>query len=128
MLAMARGGELGAMQFLLNRVPAAMPAKAESILNMREEASPLLELSLSGLLLNCHFFDHGEIEFDFDPREMTDDRLISLMAWLRKLGTRLSKDVIVTNENDRRAPLVIYQHQIDRLLVVGKIDKQGWEQ
>jgi hypothetical protein len=57
--------------------------------------------------INCHFYGHGEIENDIDPREfksLTDhDNLIN---YLKELSNLLYKEVIVTNENTKDSILI----------------------
>jgi hypothetical protein len=57
--------------------------------------------------INCHFFDHSEIENDIDPREfksMNDhDNFIN---YLKDVSILLDKEVIVTDENAKDSVLI----------------------
>ena len=59
-----------------------------------------LTVDAGGVGICCHFFVTGEIELDIDPREVTSpsavDRVLDFMAGL---GSRLVRDVILTEEN-----------------------------
>jgi len=69
---------------------------------------PRAALSVDGprLKLMCHFFWLEEIEFDLDPRVIDGEaRLERLLEFMRELGRRLGKDVILTPENMPGRPL-----------------------
>lgn len=57
----------------------------------------LMSIQFSGLRLNCHFFEVHEIEFDIDPREVTDATgLADLIAFMGGLADAPGKSVVLT--------------------------------
>ncbi len=62
-------------------------------------ASPFLHVDLSGLALHCHFYTDSDIEFDLDPRELSEARFMALQEFMQKLGRRLNREVRLTPEN-----------------------------
>ena len=74
--------------------------KAETIFAFRQQTSPLLRVTLNGVILQCHFFTPDEIEFDFVPKEIdTPERLQALLEFVETLGQSTGKTVVVTLEN-----------------------------
>jgi hypothetical protein len=54
-----------------------------------------------GVKLHCHFFIPDEIELDVDPREVTHPGAVdAVLGFLADMGAHLSRDVILTEEND----------------------------
>ncbi len=50
--------------------------------------------------VKCHFFSLSEIENDIDPREVENEEdHESLMEYLKEISRRLSKPVLLTEEN-----------------------------
>ena len=83
-----------------------MPADASDIFEERRHASPLLSLSLQGIVVNCHFFMPDEIELDVDPRQIAQqDDAERVYAFLAQAGKHLRKEVTLTEENSPEAIL-----------------------
>lgn len=60
-----------------------------------------------GVLLNCHFFDPGEIEFDLDPREVTgQSQFDALVRVMSLLASSTGRPALMTPENMHDAPIV----------------------
>lgn len=92
-----------------------LPTSVQAIFARHREHAELLRLRLGHLEANCHFFDTTEIEFDLDPREFRDQSdLDMLCSFMRALGRRLGKSVVLTPENTRDVVLVGYDHDLDR--------------
>jgi len=50
--------------------------------------------------VNCHFFGPGQIEFDIDPREITDPAAFTLLLnFMVDVGAAVEKEVRLTPEN-----------------------------
>src|SRR5581483_11032728 len=65
-----------------------------------DHESLLLRLNVGGLWVNCHFFQDDEIEFDLDPREVTDEqRYEALMGFMVDLGRATGRRVVMTPES-----------------------------
>jgi len=127
LLDLVRSGKMGDASFLVDGEPSAMPDRVEEVLAIHDRASPMLRLSVDGLNLNCHFFVEGEIEFDLDPAELTEPRFAALLAWMRLLGTALRRDVLLTDENSKKVPRLMFCAGIDRVLAITGIDREEWE-
>ena len=64
------------VSFLVDGEPAELPGSAGAIFELRETASPILRVNVSGITVCAHFFGSHELELDVDPREVADqDRL-----------------------------------------------------
>jgi hypothetical protein len=104
-----------------------IPASSSEIFASRESGSPWLEVDLEGLILKCHFFSSEEIEFDLDPKEVNDFRFRALQHFMRSLGTLLGKSVLVTQENRQMSPVLVYITEINRIVTIGRVDREEWE-
>lgn len=91
----------------------------EELHAMRNHASPKVEVDIQGIIAVSHFFCIEEIEFDIDPRQVTDQkRLDALLDFLRCLGNCVVKDVLLTPENELQAPLIVYTHRTEEFRFV----------
>lgn len=87
------------LRFTVDGEEAALPQQAITIFLLRESESPLLAINRQGLLIHCHFFWPGEIEFDIDPREVTsEDRFSELVAFMKSVSDAVGKEFIMTHE------------------------------
>jgi hypothetical protein len=67
----------------------------------------LLEVRTSGVILNCHFFEENEVEFDLDPREVKSQReLDAVLLFMSLLAEACRKPVSLTPENGHWAALI----------------------
>jgi len=83
-----------------------LPILAKQIFDERQDFSPLLQVNLGSVVLNCHFFTDEEIEFDIDPREIQSERQAeAIFTFMRQIGQTLNKEVILTPENMQDAPI-----------------------
>jgi hypothetical protein len=89
------------VRYLVNNVEQPLSINAWQIFqDKKEDKLPLLWIDVSGVMLACHFFDQNEIEFDLDPREVTDEtRAEAVFNFMKRLADELDKDVIMTEEN-----------------------------
>jgi hypothetical protein len=87
-----------------------LPERASDIFAARSGASATLHIRpADDILVNTHFFSDDEIEFDFDPRELQGQvRLDVLCSFLRTIGSKLTKTIVVTPENTPDRPLLTY--------------------
>ncbi|MDO9076013.1 MAG: hypothetical protein Q7U72_01030 [Brevundimonas sp.] len=62
----------------------------------------LLSINVAGMVFNCHFFGADEIEFDLDPREVTEpEQAEAIGRFMGMLGNATGKPVILTYESGR---------------------------
>jgi hypothetical protein len=82
-----------------------LPEEVNSVL-ADPEVGYLLTVTANGVGFNCHFFDRDEIEFDIDPREVTDaGKAETVEGFMTLLGTVTGKAVVLTEEGGRLAAL-----------------------
>lgn len=88
------------LTFSLDGVQQPLPSDLQAVFAAREQASPLLSIFLDHVQINCHFFDPSQIEFDIDPREITDAAAFRhLLNFMDVVGSILHKEVRLTPEN-----------------------------
>ncbi|WP_416982790.1 hypothetical protein [Streptomyces sp. T028] len=82
---------------------------------------PVLQVRpVHGLLAIFRFYSDEEIDFDVDPRELQgQDRLDVFCAFLRSVGRRLGKQVLMYPEGGRGKcpPLVGFDVEADRVVL-----------
>ncbi len=66
----------------------------------------------------CHFFSAEEIEFDFAPDGLTQERLDEMLRFIRDLGRLTGKPVHLTPENARDVPIFRYAPERDEVTYV----------
>jgi len=77
-----------------------LPLEAAEAFPLAGQCDRLLSVNVAGAVLNAHFFDESEIEFDLDPREITSQHeLDGLLGFLRGLANIVGKDAVMTPEN-----------------------------
>jgi hypothetical protein len=80
------------------------PPEAVGDIFAQGNAGFLASYRRGGQVLNCHFFDLGEIEFDLSPRDVDGPEAVdTLVQFMGALGRVTAKPVILTMENSREA-------------------------
>lgn len=98
------GYELG---YYRDGEPANTPVDASQGFTDRESVNPLLSVRFAGILANSHFFSTDEIEFDIDPREITNQaQLDALIDFMHTLAEAVGKEVVLTPEGCRETALI----------------------
>ena len=68
--------------------------------DQKKDLMPLLSIDISGVAITSHFFDQNEIEFDLDPREVTDSsKAEAILDFMKQIGDELDKPVHLTEED-----------------------------
>jgi hypothetical protein len=100
--------------------PRRLPARVENIFSRHREMVVILQVRpVPEVRVNVHFFTEEEIEVDFSPEELQgQERLDLLCSFLRAVGRRLGKPVVVTPESLPDRPLIGYHIDADRVIVV----------
>jgi hypothetical protein len=95
-----------------------LPHRVENVLARSAERAVLLQVRpIPEMLVNVHFFSDEEIEVDFDPRELQgQERLDALCVFLRAVGRKLRKPMLLTPEGSAAHPLIGYDVATDRVL------------
>jgi hypothetical protein len=75
------------------------------IFDERDSFSFLLSINYKGVVINSHFFDQREIEFDIYPKEIvTSTHRKAVFEFMQYLSNLLNKQVIITPENSPENP------------------------
>jgi hypothetical protein len=100
--------------------PRRLPDRMEDVLARRGEMAALLQVRpVPEVAVNVHFFTDEETEVDFSPEELQgQERLDLLCSFLRAVGRRLGKPVVLTPESLRDHPLIGYDIDADRVLAI----------
>jgi hypothetical protein len=86
--------------FIWKEKEVSLPAKFSDIVIMQQESLPTLSMSVSGSILNCHFFVSSEIELDFDPDDIQSEKQWNdLLVFFQKIIDCIGKKGIITYEN-----------------------------
>jgi hypothetical protein len=97
-------GEGERLAFTVDGIAQEPPDAIDDIFARRGETGCLAAYRLGGQVLNCHFFDIGEIEFDLSPRDVDGPEAVdTLVQFMGALGRVTAKPVILTMENSREA-------------------------
>jgi len=100
--------------------PGRLPGRVEDVLARRGETAVLLQIRpVPEILVNAHFFTDEEIEVDFSREELQgQERLDVLCGFLRAVGRRLGRPVVLTPENASEDPLIGYDVTTDRVVAI----------
>ncbi|MEU0407462.1 hypothetical protein ABZ307_06465 [Streptomyces griseorubiginosus] len=72
-----------------------------------------------GFLVIFRVYEAGAIDFDVDLRELQGQTGVdALCRWLRALGRRLGKPVLVTPESDPLNPVLGFDVTVDRVVLL----------
>jgi len=94
-------------QFMVDGVTARMPDDVARVFEKRSETGALWTLFVTGVQLNCHFFDPSEIEFDLDPREVTGQaQLDGIIGFMLLLSEATISPTLLTPENMHHGPII----------------------
>jgi hypothetical protein len=90
----------------LKEAPA--PPTAEAVFPVHHHASPLLQIFVKEVQVNCHFFTSDEIELDISPSDVTsEEAFLAIVYLMRKLGRLLNKRVVLTPENTPTVSILV---------------------
>lgn len=97
-----------------------VPGRVEDMLGRRGEANVMLKVwPAAGVLAIFRFWSVEQIDFDVDLRELRgQERLDVLCGLLRAVGRRLAKPVLMSPEGFETQPVVGYQVDVDRVVVL----------
>ena len=95
------------LRFTVDGAPASLPARVAEAFAVWEHAAPCLTFRVGGVELACHFFDPGDIEFDFRPQEVDGPaRLAAITAFLRELAHVTERPAVLTAESQPDAVIL----------------------
>jgi len=83
-------------------ISCSLPESINAIWSLQNTEPTLLTIQVGELLINCHFFQSYEIEFDLDPKDVNSQNdfavLLNFLLWLNK---SIKCSVVLTHENSR---------------------------
>ena len=117
-LSWVRSGER-VFEFFVDGKPAALPSTAAGVFEIRETASPQLEVRIGEATARCHFFSEAGFELDVNPREFpTVESLEPLLDFLAGLGRLLHRIAMISLENAHDRVLARYEPELDQVVYV----------
>jgi hypothetical protein len=73
------------------------------------------------MVINCHFFQDDEIEFDLDPCEVTDaTKAEALAVFMRALGDTTGRVVVLTGDNTKDQIIAQYSSEAGEVIWTAK--------
>ncbi len=104
-----------------------MPHRVEDMLDLRGEAGVTLKVwLLPDVLAIFWLYCAEQVDFDVDLRELQgQQRLDVLCRFMRALGRRLGKPVVMTPEGSDAVPLIAYEVESDRVVFLAGAGSGG---
>jgi len=103
------------VEFTYDGEPVSLPRLRESL--FKSKLGKLACIHLDEVVVNCHFFCVDEIELDIDPYQIeTDMDADHVLRFMMALGSRLQKDVVLTDEGAPQSIWFKYDHSANRIL------------
>ena len=85
--------------------------------------SKSVAIDLNGILINSHFFIPDQIEFDLDPKQISQmGDLQQILNFMTNISKTISKQVTLTDENRVVFPLIKIDTQKERHIVLSKVE------
>jgi hypothetical protein len=99
-----------------------VPHRVEDMLSLQDEAGVTLRVwPAPGVLVIFRPYAAEQIDFDVDLRELQGQRRLDVLCQLmRAIGRRLGKPVVMTAEGSDTAPIMGYDAQGDRMVVLAE--------
>ncbi len=100
------------------------PDNASVIFDESNEFVTTMKIDASGILINCHFFSKEEIEFDIDPKDVTEQSdLDALCEFMRMVGKVVEKPAILTPENFQDKPIILFNPETNELNFIENFER-----
>ncbi|MDG4762970.1 hypothetical protein O7632_02415 [Solwaraspora sp. WMMD406] len=96
------------------------PATVEDMLSLRDEGGVQLKVwPVPGVLAIFQLYDAERIEFDVDLRELQGQQQLDVLCrFLTTIGRRLRKPVLMTPEGLENQPVLGYDVEADRVVLM----------
>ncbi|MFG6200315.1 hypothetical protein [Nonomuraea sp. JJY05] len=109
-------------EYSVDGIPLRLPA-AELVLSLRDEASPRLKVwPHPEVLVIFRPYAEESVDFDVDLRELQgQERLDVLCAFLRAIGGRLGKPVVMTPEGGPEHPVLGFDVTTGRVVLMAEL-------
>ncbi|WP_405097907.1 hypothetical protein [Micromonospora sp. NBC_01412] len=97
-----------------------LPAAVEDMLSLREEVGVQLNVwPAPGVLAIFRLYEAEQIDFDVDLRELQGQQQLDVLCrFLTTIGRRLRKSVLMTPEGLGNEPVLGYDVEADRVVLV----------
>lgn len=106
-----------ALAFDVDGVAHELPNDVREAFHLRSSHSVTAWYRLGKQQLNCHFFSEEEVEFDLHPRDVDGPAEAErLSQFLIMLGRATTKEVRLTEENEREAVIARYSPVSDSVI------------
>lgn len=93
--------------FSVNGEYASFPTEAAEVLAQGRQAAVVWSIFVNEIMVNCHFFDVSEIEFDLDPREVADQASFdAVIEFMKMVASSTGKHAVMTPENTPEEPII----------------------
>ncbi len=97
------------VSFSVDGEPAMPPDSWTEAFRIRDSASPVLLARVGSPHIAIHFFCDSEFECDFWPSDIQcETQFHDLCRFIESLGSIAGRDVLLTDENYRDSPFMIY--------------------
>jgi hypothetical protein len=108
------------LAYLVDGEARQLPAAVEDMLSLRSEAGVQLNVwPASGVLAIFRPYEVDQIDFDVDLRELQGQQQLDVLCrFLTTIGRRLRKPVLMTPEGSGNEPVLGYDVQADRVLLL----------
>ena len=98
------------LQYTVDGEPQSMPDFIAEVFATKETASAAVSFDIGTITVISHFFTTEEIEFDILAREVDSQQTLdTLLGFLRLVGDKTQKRVILTNDGDEAHPILSYR-------------------
>jgi hypothetical protein len=94
------------VRFIIAGEQQPIPEGIGDVFSLVDTHGGMLQIDTDHLKLHCYFYTYEEIEFDIDPRNISNERQIfRLLNFMRMVGIALSKEIVLTPESMPKRPL-----------------------
>lgn len=96
-------------RYSFNDIVGPIPETIVEIFKVQALGSPMLNVPSGSTSLNFHFFTEDEVECDLLPNSVTSQAdLDAILDFMSLIGNSTWKQVLLTPENCREHPIIIY--------------------
>jgi hypothetical protein len=105
--------------YTVDGMASAVPVKLDEFRPPGGLSPGRLSLSIQGCIINGHYFDEDEIEFDIRPREVSSDEIArKVLAFAEGLAKAIDRPVHLTPESTHDRPMITFDPSTSRWIDV----------
>ncbi|GAB3186919.1 hypothetical protein GCM10027259_52320 [Micromonospora palomenae] len=107
-------------EYAMSDVVVPLPSATDVLARLTDAELPILRVwPLPGVLVNFWPYSAAEIDFDIDLRQWQgQERLDTLCGFFAAIGRRLGKPVLMAPEGDRQHPILGFDVEADRVILL----------